>query len=221
MGRQLYFYDKLHSKTKRDYLSRITSDDIVEVMAIAKQYDFDYWDGDRKYGFGGYQYDGRWKVIAEDLIKEYHLNNESKILDVGCGKAFLLFELKKLLPGVEIVGFDISHYAISNAPEEVRENLFIHKAEDFYPYGDKEFDLVLSLAVIHHLKIYEAKRAIKEIERVGKHKYITLDSYRNDQELHNLKCWTITCECFFRPEEWIWLFNEYGYTGDYDFLIFE
>ncbi len=221
MGQQLHFYDKLHTKTKRDYLTRISSPDIVEMMQTAKQFDFDYWDGDRKYGFGGYHYDGRWKGMAEDLIERYQLTNQSKILDVGCGKAFLLFELKQLLPGVEVVGFDVSRYAISKAPDEIKPHLFVHKAEDRYPFGDKTFDLVLSLTVVHHLKIYEVKRALQEIERVGKHKYITLDSYRNDQELYHLKCWTLTCESFFRPEEWIWLFEEYGYTGDYDFLFFE
>ena len=221
MGQQLHLYDQLHKKTQRNYLERIADPEIVEMMQIAKRYDFDYWDGDRKYGFGGYHYDGRWQGIAEALIERYQLSDDARILDVGCGKAFLLYELKKLLPNAQVVGFDVSEYALSQAPEPIRPYLFQYRAEDYFPFGDQSFDLVLSLTVIHQLKIYDAKQVLQEMERVGKHQYITLDSYRNDQELFHLKSWTLTCECFFRPDEWIWFFNEVGYTGDYDFLFFE
>ena len=50
----------------------------------------DFYDGKRKYGFGGYKYDGRWKKIAEILIKKYNLNNKSKILQINCDKGFLI-----------------------------------------------------------------------------------------------------------------------------------
>ena len=170
---------------------------------------------------GAHKYDGRWEVVAKDLIEEYNLKDECKILDVGCGKGFLLYEFKKLLPNAKLVGFDISKYALENAKEEIKENLFIHKAEDFYPFGDNEFDLVISLTTLHNLKIYDLKRALQEIERVGKNGYIVVESYRDDKELFNLECWALTCESFFRPEEWIWLFNEFGYRGDYEFIYFE
>ena len=69
--------------------------------------------------------------------------------------------------------------------------------------------------------INKLKSALKEIERVGKNKYIAVESYRNENELFNLQCWALTCESFFSPEEWIWLFNEFDYTGDYEFIFFE
>ncbi len=188
---------------------------------IARRYGKDYWDGDRRYGYGGYRYDGRWAVVAKELIKIYRLSKDAKILDVGCGKGFLLYEFKKLLPNCKITGFDISKYAIENAKEEIKANLSVHRAQDKFSFGDKEFDLVISITTLHNLFINELKLALKEIERAGKDKYIAVESYRNEEELFNLQCWALTCEAFFNPEEWIWLFNEFGYRGDYEFIYFE
>ena len=72
MGQLLNIVTPLHKRTKRDYLGRMM-DDKVHCMLKAKEYEFDYWDGDRRYGYGGYRYDGRWKVVAEEFIKTYHL----------------------------------------------------------------------------------------------------------------------------------------------------
>ena len=90
MGRLLNIVTPLHQMTKRDYLARMM-DDKVHCMMKAKEYEFDYWDGDRRYGYGGYKFiEGRWKPVAKALIDIYGLKNGSKVLDVGCGKAFLL-----------------------------------------------------------------------------------------------------------------------------------
>ena len=107
MGKLRNIVTPLHKKTARDYVARMVGDKI-HCMEVAKQYGYDYWDGDRKYGYGGYRYDGRWEVVARDLIEAYGLRDGAKILDVGCGKTFLLYELKKLLPNAEIAGFDSS-----------------------------------------------------------------------------------------------------------------
>ena len=187
---------QLHKKTSRKYMERMINDK-VECMKIAKKYDFDFWDGDRKYGYGGYKYDGRYEIIAKKLIEEYNLKKDAKILDVCCGKGFLLYEFKKLLTDSEIKGFDISRYAIGNSKKEIRNELFIHNAKDNYPFKDKEFDLVFSITTLNNLKIFDLKNALKEIERVGKNRYIVLESFRNEQELFNLECWALTCQSFF------------------------
>lgn len=204
----------------RDYFQRM-KDKKPECAQIARRFDKEFFDGDRRYGYGGYKYDGRWKPVAQELIKFYNLPDNAKILDVGCGKGFLLYEFKKLLPNAVLKGFDISQYSIENAKEEVREDLFVHKAKDAYPFKNQEFDLVVSLTTLHNLHIDGLKTALYEIERVGKNKYITVEGYRNEKELFNLQCWALTCEQFFRPDEWVWLFNEFGYTGDYEFIYFE
>ena len=220
MSELLNIVTPLHKRTARKYIDRMI-DDKVHCMLKAKEYEFDYWDGDRRYGYGGYKYDGRWKVVAEKFIEKYHLKSDAKILDVGCGKAHLLTEFRKLLPRAEIKGFDISKHGISDAPADVRDSLLIHRAQAKYPFKDKYFDLVISLGCLHNLRIFELETAVKEIERVGKSKYIMLESYRNEQELFNLQCWALTCESFFDQEEWIWLYKHFGYTGDYEFIYFE
>jgi len=193
----------------------------VECSEIARRYGRDYWDGDRRYGYGGYRYDGRWRAVAERLIQTYGLADGARILDVGCGKAFLLYELKQLLPQAEVTGFDASEYAIKNAKPEISDRLFRHQAETTFPFADKTFDLVVSLTTLHNLELPELKAALDEIERVGKRAYVVVESYRSVQELFNLQCWALTCEAFFRPREWVWLFNAFGYSGDYEFIFFE
>lgn len=220
MGKLQNFVTPLHKSSSRKYIDRMINQK-VSCMLKAKEYGFDYWDGNRSYGYGGYKYDGRWKVVAEKMIIEYGLTNESKILDIGCGKAHLLYELKKLLPGSEIKGIDISKHGIQDAPEEIRQFLVNYRAQDALPYGDKQFDLVISLGCLHNLRLFELKTALQEIERVGKKKYVMLESYNNEQELFNLQCWALTCESFFDTAEWIWLYNHFGYTGDYEFIYFE
>ena len=197
-------------------------DDKVHCMLKAKKYESNYWDGNRRYGYGGYKYlPGRWKPVAESLIENYGLTNVSSVLDVGCGKGYLLYEMKLLLPDLKIEGFDISNHALSHAKEEIRNSLFIHRAQDIYPYEDNKFDLVISLGCIHNLKIFELETALKEIERVGKKGYIMKESYRNELEQFNLQCWALTCESFFDDKEWPWLYNHFGYKGDYEFIYFE
>ena len=129
--------------------------------------------------------------------------------------------MSQLLPNAEIRGFDISRHGTSDAPEGIREHLYIHKAQEPYDYEDDYFDLVISLGCLHNLRVFELEAAVKEVERVGKEKYIMLESYRNEQEQFGLQCWALTCESFFDTAEWIWLYEHFGYTGDYEFIYFE
>lgn len=214
------FITPFHLRAKRDYLPRML-DDKVACMLKAKEYGFDYWDGDRRFGYGGYKYDGRWKPVAQQLIKSYGLTDDSKILDIGCGKAHILYELSLLLPEAEIRGFDISRHGIETAPEGIRDKLFTHRAQDPYPFPDKYFDLAFSIGCFHNLRLPELQTAIKEIERVGKQKYILVESYRNEQELFNLQCWALTAESFLDTGEWLWLYEHFGYTGDTEFIYME
>lgn len=221
MSKLMNVVTPLHRSTKREYLARMV-DDKVHCMHKAKEYEQDYWDGDRRYGYGGNRYiPGRWKPVAEALIKSYGLKAGSRVLDVGCGKAFLLYEMQLLEPGLELVGFDISVHGLASAVPELKASLFRYRAQDAYPFGDNHFDLVISLGCLHNLRIFELKTALAEIERVGKQGYVMLESYRNELEQFNLQCWALTAESFFDTAEWIWLYRHFGYTGDYEFIYFE
>ena len=221
MGELVQFVTPLHQATSRSYIDRMV-DDKVHCMLKAKEYESDYWDGHRRYGYGGYKYmAGWWKPVAEALIEKYNLTNASSVLDVGCGKAFLLYELKLLLPELRIEGFDISQHGLASAKEEIRDLLFSHRAQEPYPYDDNSFDLVISLGCFHNLRIFELETALAEVERVGRQGYVMLESYRNELEQFNLQCWALTCESFFDEEEWCWVYEHFGYTGDYEFIYFE
>ena len=221
MGNLVNYVTSLHQATERKYIDRMV-DDKISCMLKAKEYEYDYWDGDRRFGYGGYKYiPGRWRPVAEELINKYNLNNKSSVLDVGCGKCFLLYEMKLLLPDLKVSGFDISNHGLECSKKEIRDQLFIQKAQEVYPFENKEFDLVISLGCLHNLRIFELKTALGEIQRVGKQGYIMLESYRNEKELFNLECWALTCESFFEKDEWIWIYNHFGYTGDYEFIYFE
>jgi len=217
------FMSVVHKATRRDYLARVNDPEFPKPKAaeLAKKWAFDYWDGDRRINYGGYRYmEGRWEKVAKAMADHYGLKAGHRILDVGCGKAFLLFDFTKVVPGIEIHGIDISEYAIANAKEEVRNRLHVGSATKL-PWPDRHFDLVYSLNTLHNLHCYDLDPALREMERVGKKKYLCVESYRSEIEKANLLYWQVTCEAFNTPEEWEWWFKLTGYTGDYSFIYFE
>jgi ubiquinone/menaquinone biosynthesis C-methylase UbiE len=215
------FIQPVHQATKRDYLARVLAGNKAEFATIAKRFDIDYWDGSRNTGYGGYKYDGRWQTVARRLTEHYGLKAGQRVLDIGCGKGFLLHDLAAAVPGLKIAGLDLSSYAIENAMSEVREFLQVGDAVSL-PYPDGYFDLVISVNTLHNLRLPGLEIALREIGRVGKkNKYIVMDGYRTEQEKVNLLYWQLTCESFFTPEEWEWVFAKCGYRGDYSFVYFE
>ncbi len=212
----------LHSSTKRDYLARVTEFDKSESAEVAKRFGAEYWDGERRYGYGGYRYDGRWRPLAEALVQRYGLRPRDRVLDVGCGKGYLLYELTQAVPGISIAGLDISQYAVANAKDEVRPFL-THGTADHLPYEDGSFDFVVSLAVLHNLALPEVWKALGELDRVGKgtSQYVMVESFRSEREKANLLYWQLTCQSFYSVRDWEWLFERAGYRGDYGFIFFE
>jgi protein-L-isoaspartate(D-aspartate) O-methyltransferase len=218
------FMSVVHKSTQRDYLARVNDPEFPKAKAavLAKQYAFDYWDGDRRINYGGYRYmPGRWAPVARLMAEHYGLKAGDRVLDVGCGKGFQLYELMQVVPGIEVHGIDVSAYAIENAKEELRDRVQVGNANAL-PFPDKHFDYVMSINTLHNLYCYDLDKALREIERVGKkHKYICVESYRNETEKTNLLYWQVTCEAFNTPEEWAWWFRTTGYTGDHSFIYFE
>ncbi len=218
------FMSVLHNSTQRDYLARVNDSDYpkAEAAKLAKQWAYDYWDGDRRINYGGYRYlEGRWEKVARAMVDHYDLPKKPKILDVGCGKGFLLFDFLKVVPDAEIFGLDISKYALENSKEEIRDRLLFGNITKL-PWPDKNFDLVISINTLHNLYNYELDSALREIERVGKqYKSICVESYRTEEEKANLLYWQVTCETFCTPKEWQWWFKKTGYSGDYSFIYFE
>jgi ubiquinone/menaquinone biosynthesis C-methylase UbiE len=215
------FTTPLHKKTVRDYLGRVMEADKAECAEVAIRWDKDYWDGERRYGYGGMKYDGRWRVVAEAMVKHYGLKPDARILDIGCGKGFLLYEFTQVLPGCTVAGLDISQYAAEHCKPELQGKITVGHAREL-PYADRSFDLVFTINTLHNLYNYDLFAALKEIERVGRGgKYIVVESYRNEREKVNLLYWQLTCRSFYSTAEWEWFFKLAGYTGDYSFIFFE
>ena len=222
--KEIDFMSSLHKSTKRDYLKRVNDPEFPKHKAasLAKKFDYDYWDGDRRICYGGYKYlEGRWQKVAERLNNVYNLPKNAKILDIGCGKGYLLFDFLKVLPNAQIYGIDISQYALKNSKHEISDRLSFGNAKDL-PFEDNYFDLVISINTLHCLEAPDLFLALKEMERVGKsNKYICVESYRNEIEKANLLYWQVSCEAFNTPDEWLWWFKLTGYKGDYSFIYFE
>lgn len=209
-----------HTATRRNYLQRVVEHDKAACAEVAIAFGPEYWDGDRKYGYGGYRYDGRWRPLAEAMVRHYGLDDGASILDVGCGKGFLLYEFSQVLPGARVAGIDVSAYAIAHAKEEVKPYLQRGSAVAL-PFADRSFDFVVSVTTLHNLYNFELWRALREIERVGRGaKHVTVETYRNEREKANLLYWQLTCRCFYTPAEWEWFFDKAGYTGDHSFIVF-
>jgi len=218
------FLSGVHKSTNRDYLARVNDAEFPKAKAavMAKKWGFDYWDGDRRINYGGYKYmEGRWEKVAKVMADHYGLKAGDKVLDIGCGKGFLMFDFTKVVPGIEMYGIDVSSYAIANAKEEIRDRILEGNATSL-PYEDQSFDFVYSLNTFHNLACYDLDKALREMERVGKkNKYLCVESYRNETEKTNLIYWQVTCEAFNTPEEWDWWFDKTGYRGDHSFIYFE
>ena len=190
-------------------------------MKKARNYDFNFWDGDRKYGYGGYKYIKEYhKETAKSIVKRYDLQNDSSLLDLGCGKGFLLYEIKKILPGIKILGLDISRYAIKNAKQECRKFVKFFDLNKPLEFKENEFDLVMSINTLHNLNLDKISNVLKQMSIIGKKQYLCVESYRNEKEQFGEQCWALTAETLVHKSAWKWLFDMSGYTGDFEFIYF-
>lgn len=219
---QIDFIQTLHGSTKRDYVQRVVEHDKATCAEVARRFGRDYWDGERQYGYGGYHYDGRWFPVAERIAAHYGLKPGDRILDIGCGKGYLLYEFTRAVPGVEVTGIDVSAYGIANAKEEIRSRLAVADARAL-PFPDRSFDFVISLGTFHNLPVEGVFTALAEAERVGRseRKYFMVESFRNEREKANLLYWQLTCLSFHDPRSWGWIAEQAGYRGDHGFIYFE
>lgn len=190
--------------------------------SIARKFDREYFDGERLFGYGGYYYHPRfWQDTVKRIKDYYNLTSKNSVLDVGCGKGFMLHDFKQLLPELTVAGIDISQYAIENAIEDMRPHVQVGNAINL-PYPDKSFDLVISINTIHNLPLNQCKKALQEIVRVTRsHAFISVDAWRNEQEKKNLMKWNLTAQTYMHVHDWEKTFDEVGYTGDYYWFLVE
>jgi cyclopropane fatty-acyl-phospholipid synthase-like methyltransferase len=209
-----------YPKAKRNIEKR-TSAQGAQNIEVARQYGCKYFDGARDTGYGGYRYDGRWVAIAEDMVTHWGLKPEDRVLDVGCAKGFLVKDLMKVCPGLEVFGLDISEYALLNCEPEVIGRLHLGNCTRM-PFPDNSFSAVVAINVVHNLERDECIRAVREIERLAPGRgYIQVDSYRTPREEEIFLSWVLTAKTHYNPDGWRQLFAEADYTGDYSWTIIE
>ena len=210
---------KNYPRTKRLVKERgliKSSDD----QQIARKFNKEFFDGDRKHGYGGYYYNPRfWKPVIPTLQEHFSLNFQSKVLDIGCGKGFMLHDMTELIPRINVRGIDISKYAIDNTMEDIKQFTSVANAIEL-PFKDNSFDVVFSITTLHNLEKNDLKKALMEIDRVGKGKsFITVDAYRNNEEKELMHAWNLTAKTMMHVDEWKLFFKEVGYSGDYYWFI--
>ena len=208
-----------YPRTTRDIAARAAA--VPAQREVAKRFAWEYFDGERAQGYGGYRYDGRWMPVVERIRDHYGLRSGDHVLDVGCAKGFLLHDFRQVVPGIRVTGLDISGYALSQAMEDVRFCVVLGSA-DRLPFADKTFDLVISINTVHNLDRAECIRALGEMERVSRrHRYVQVDSWLNDLQREKFERWQLTARTYADPEGWRRLFAEAGYTGDYYWTVTE
>lgn len=193
-----------------------------EHRAVARQFGRDYFDGDRLHGYGGYNYHPRfWQETVARFREHYRLSENASVLDVGCGKGFMMHDFKSLLPDLQIKGLDVSQYALDHAMEDMRPFMTLGTARAL-PFPDRSFDLVISINTVHNLGLDDCKQALREIQRVSRgHAFVTMDAWRNERERERLMKWNLTALTYMSTDDWKVLFREIGYTGDYYWFIAE
>ena len=208
-----------YPKAKRDLSARLESKS-EESRKIGRKFGFDYFDGDRNHGYGGFSYNPKfWQPVIPTIVENYKIGNSSKVLDIGCAKGFFLYDLKLAFPEMSITGVDISEYAIANSVPEIKPYLQVSNATKL-PFEDNCFDFVISINTIHNLNRQDCAIALQEIERVTKgNSFITVDAYRNDEEKARMQAWNLTALTMMSVDEWKQFFLEVGYTGDYYWFI--
>ena len=208
-----------YPKAKRNLSARLESKS-EESRKIGRKFGFDYFDGDRNHGYGGFSYNPKfWQPVIPTIVENYKIGSSSTVLDVGCAKGFFLYDLKLAFPEVNVTGVDISEYAIANSIPEIKPYLQVGNATKL-PFEDNCFDFVISINTIHNLNREDCAVALQEIERVTKgNSFITVDEYRTDEEKARMEAWNLTALTMMSVDEWKQFFLEVGYTGDYYWFI--
>jgi len=218
MGQEVDLLEN-YPRTKRNVEERGATK-TEDVRRVARQFGQEFFDGDRQYGYGGFQYFSRfWQPVIPTFQKHFSLTSSSSLLDVGCAKGFMLHDLEELIPDITVSGVDISDYAIEHAMEDVRSKVQVADARDL-PFLDNSFDVVIAINTIHNLEREDCAKALREIERVSrKGSFITVDAYRDDEEKDRMFAWNLTAKTIMSVDEWVAFFDEVGYTGDYYWFV--
>ena len=220
MGKEVNLLKNYPRSNRSDQLDQRMVGKTAYDKEVAQRFGKEFFDGDRRFGYGGYRYDEKyWGSVVPEIYKHYSLDSDSKVLDVGCAKGFMLWDFLRFDPTLSVKGIDISEYAVGNGHPSVKDHLLVGDAREI-PFPDNEFDLVISINTVHNLSFEDCETALQEIERVSlKYAFITVDAYRTEEERSRMEAWNLTAQTVMKTSEWVNYFRMVGYSGDYYWFI--
>ncbi len=185
-------------------IDRIVGTRTIHHRILASYRGYDFFDGERDYGYGGLKYDGSMKQLALALCTAYHPRS---VLQINCEKAFLLYELQQL--GVDVLGIDPSSYARRNAKGVI----------PLAGFGElPPIDLVIALGVVYTLNLKDAIQCLRKIGELGHRSFITLATYETDEDYKLMRQWSLLGTTLLKRDEWVEVMKHAGYASDYQFI---
>ncbi len=108
--------------------------------------------------------------IKHHLVETASINEDSAVLDFGCGTGTLTILVKESCPGAKVTGIDIDVQILNKAIHKAREKkmdiLFLNYDGEKFPFQDSSFNRVVSSLVFHHLDTDTKQKVLAEIYRV-------------------------------------------------------
>ena len=213
-------YNFFHTKLTRNSMAREKK---IEANVMLSEnylnYGEEYFDGSPENpGYGGYHYDGRYKIAVEKIINFYNLKPNSSIYEIGCAKGFILYEFYK--QGFTCLGgVDMSKYAVDNSPVEIRESIQVGSAENLNVEGNT-IDFLYSKEVLPHLSLPQLVKTVAEVKRITKKTakiFFEIQVAANAEKIEKTMRWDPTHQTLKSAEWWTNFFNEHHLSVDLSF----
>ena len=189
----------------------------IKNRILANELDHEFYDGNRLNGYGGFKYDGRWKKFLKKIIKKYKLDKNSRVLDISAKKGFFMHDLSLLIPGIKIYGIEDHKYPIQNAMKSVKNDIKYVNSYCDIKFKKNYFDFVHAHNAIYRYSLKDLITIIRIISKISKESHITVPAYNKEIERSKFLDWTLLGGVIFTKKEWIKLFKELDYEGDYYF----
>ena len=119
-------YPKANRNLKERLENKTESD-----REIARRFGKQFFDGDRRYGYGGFNYSPKfWQPVIPTFVDHWKIEAGFKLLDVGCAKGFMLYDFLQIVEGIEVAGIDISEYAIEHSISPIADFVQVADAKN-------------------------------------------------------------------------------------------
>ncbi len=150
-----------------------------------KNFGFDFFDGNSLgIGYAGYKYKKIYfDKVAKNLIKKFNLTSKSKVLDIGCAKGCLIYDLYR--SGIQVKGLDVSFYAKNKSVPQMKNKISLIPNLNFL---DEKYDLIISLNVFNYFEYSKIDKVIKAIRENSKNNFLIIETVSSSKNKKNFLC---------------------------------